>query len=26
LCHLQHKLIGVYNRDEMFTARYGLGL
>jgi len=26
LCHLQHKLIGFYNRDEVFTARYGLGL
>jgi hypothetical protein len=25
LCHLQHKLVGFYNRDEMFTARYGLG-
>jgi hypothetical protein len=25
-CHLQHKLIGFYNRDEVFTARYGLGL
>ena len=26
LCHLQHKLIGFYNRDEVFTARYKLGL
>jgi len=26
LCHLQHKLIGFYNRDEVFTTRYGLGL
>ena len=26
LCHLQHKLIGFYNRDEVFTARYELGL
>ena len=26
LCHLQHKLIGFYNRDEKFTARYELGL
>jgi len=26
LCHLQHKLIGFYNRDEVFTALYGLGL
>jgi len=27
LCHLHHKLIGLYNRDEkVFTARYGLGL
>jgi hypothetical protein len=26
LCHLQHKLIGFYNRDEVFTAWYGLGL
>ena len=26
LCHLQHKLIGFYNRDKVFTARYGLGL
>ena len=25
LCHLQHKLVGFYNRDEN-TARYGLGL
>ena len=24
LCHLQHKLIGFYNRDGVFTARYGL--
>jgi len=23
---LQHKLIGFYNPDEVFTARYGLGL
>jgi len=22
----QHKLIGFYNRDEVFTARYGLGI
>jgi len=27
LCHLQHKLIGFYSRDEKcYTARYGLGL
>ena len=26
LCHLQHKLIGFYNRDEVFTALYELGL
>ena len=26
LCHLQHKLIGSYNTNEVFTARYGLGL
>jgi hypothetical protein len=26
LCHLQHKLIDFYNRDKVFTARYGLGL
>ena len=26
LCHLQHKLIGFYNRDEVLTARYELGL
>ena len=26
LCHLQHKLIGFYNRDELFTAWYELGL
>ena len=26
LCHLQHKLISFYNRDEVFTARYELGL
>jgi hypothetical protein len=26
LCHLHHKLISFYNRDEVFTARYGLGL
>ena len=27
LYHLQHKLIGFYNRDEkVFTARYELGL
>jgi hypothetical protein len=26
LCHLQHKLSGFYNRDEVFTERYGLGL
>ena len=26
LCHLQHKLIDLYNRDEVFTARYELGL
>jgi len=26
LCHLQHELIGFYNRDEVFTARYGLGI
>jgi hypothetical protein len=26
LCHLQHKLIGFYNPDEVFAARYGLGL
>jgi len=26
LCRLQHKLIGFYNRDEVFTARYELGL
>jgi hypothetical protein len=26
LCHLQHKLIGFYNRDEVFTAQYELGL
>jgi len=26
LCHLKPKLIGFYNRDEVFTARYGLGL
>ena len=25
-CHLQHKLIGFYNLDEEFTARYELGL
>ena len=25
LWHLQHKLIGFYKRDEVFTARYGLG-
>jgi hypothetical protein len=25
-CPIQHKLIGFYNRDEVFTARYGLGL
>ena len=25
LCHLQHKLIAFYNRDEVFTARYELG-
>jgi hypothetical protein len=24
LCHLHKKLIGFYNRDEVFTARYGL--
>jgi hypothetical protein len=24
--HLEHKLIGFYSRDEVFTARYGLGL
>jgi len=22
----QHKMIGFYNRDEVFTVRYGLGL
>jgi hypothetical protein len=26
LCHLHHKLMGFYNWDEVFTARYGLGL
>ena len=26
LCHLQHKLIGFYNRDEVFTVRYELDL
>jgi hypothetical protein len=26
LCHLQHKLIGFYNRYDVFTALYGLGL
>jgi hypothetical protein len=26
LCHLQHKLIDFNNRDEVFTAWYGLGL
>jgi len=26
LCHLQHKLISFYSPDEVFTARYGLGL
>ena len=26
LCHLQHKLSELYNRDEVFTARYELGL
>ena len=26
LCHLQHKVIGFYNLDEVFTARYELGL
>ena len=26
LCHLQYKLFGFYNRYEVFTARYGLGL
>ena len=26
LCHLQHKLIGFYNRDEVFTARFEMGL
>jgi len=26
LCHLQHKLIGFYDRWKVFTARYGLGL
>ena len=26
LCHLQHKLIGFYNRDEVFTTQYELGL
>ena len=26
LCHLHHKLIRFYNPDEVFTARYGLGL
>ena len=26
LCHLQHKLIVFYNGDEVFTARYDLGL
>jgi hypothetical protein len=26
LYHLQHKLIGFYNWDEVFTAGYGLGL
>jgi len=25
LCPLQHKLIDFYNRDEVFTAQYGLG-
>ena len=25
LCHLQHKLIGFYNRDEKCLERYGLG-
>jgi hypothetical protein len=24
LCHLQHKLIGFYNQNKVFTARYGL--
>jgi hypothetical protein len=26
LFYLHHKIIGFYNRDEVFTARYGLGL
>ena len=26
LCHSQHKVIGFYNRDEVFTARYELDL
>jgi hypothetical protein len=26
LCHLQHNLIGFCNRNEVFTARYKLGL
>ena len=26
LCHLQYKLIGFYNRDEVFPAQYELGL
>ena len=26
LCHLQHKATGFYNRDVVFTARYGLDL
>jgi len=26
LCHLHHKMTGFYNRDEVFTARYELGL
>ena len=26
LYHLRHKLIGFYTRDEVFTARYEVGL
>jgi hypothetical protein len=25
-CPAQHTLIGFYNRDEVFTAHYGLGI
>jgi hypothetical protein len=26
LCHIHKKLVGFYNGDEVFTARYELGL